>query len=703
MIKIFDNNYIRIDTKNNTLAFYIGGEMPEIIYFGGKLKKKIDLTQLLGNTTITGVDMRDYILSQYGKEDFKEPSIKIKNSNKTFVSNFKYIDFKINKKLINNTSLPLSRNKKENICFILKDDINNITLEIYYSFFDNSDIISVNSHLVNDGNKSIYINKIPSLQLELKTDQFNIYTFDGGWAQERMRHESIIKGGLFTNESRNGSSSNDHNPFILLKNKFGYYGFNLMYSSNHKTSIEIDAFSHARIISGINDFMFEYKIKPHKDFLSPEAFMIFEKNQDTLSLEFHNFIQNHIVNPKYKHLLRPILMNNWEGTNFDFNEQKIIDISSVAKEVGAELFVLDDGWFGHRDNDTSSLGDWIDYKKKTGGIDKLADKIKDLGLLFGIWIEPEMISEDSNLYQIHPEYTMKIPNRTPYLHRNQMMLDLTNKEVKNYVLNCLRNILNTTKANYIKWDYNRNFSDVYSPKYSANEYFHRYILNLYEIMDTITKEYKNVLFEGCAAGGSRFDLAILYYMPQIWASDNTDPYDRIKIQTGTSYAYHQVNMGAHVSASPNWFTKRNFSLQTRFNVACGGNLGYELDPTKFTKKEKEIVKKQIEFYKQNRELFQYGEMIYFKDVYKNDIGGFIVLNTKHQEGFIVLTSPSLINNISIKIPLLSSKKKYHLSGVDIKYDEIIHGNKIDLYNLFNNIEDKANYDLYSVMIKLNID
>lgn len=701
MIKVIDNKFIRVDTKNNTLAFYVLGENPEIVYYGKKLKNDMDLIPLLGITDVTGVDMRDYVLSQFGKDDYKEPSVKITNSNGTFVSDFKFVKFELNKQLINNSSLPLSRNKLESICFILKDDINNISLEIYYSFFKNSDVIAVNSRLINEGKLPIYINKIPSLQLELKAEYFNIYTFDGGWAKERIRHESIIRGGIFINESRTGSSSADHNPFVLLKNKNGCYGFNLMYSSNHKTSIEIDAYNHARIISGINDFMFAYKINPSSVFIAPEAFMIYEKNEDVLSLEFHKFIQNHIVNPEYKNKIRPVLMNNWEGTNFDFNKQKIVDIAKVAKEVGAELFVLDDGWFGHRDADNSSLGDWFDYKKKTGGLDILANEVRNLGLQFGIWVEPEMISEDSELYKNHPEYAMTIPNRKPHLHRNQLMLDLTNEEVKNYVLNSLRNVLDLTKASYVKWDYNRNLSDVYSSKYSATEYYHRYIMTLYEIMNTITKEYKNVLFEGCAAGGSRFDLGILYYMPQIWTSDNTDPYDRIFIQTGTSYAYHQVNMGSHVSASPNWFTKRASSLETRFNVACGGNLGYELDPTKFNKEEKKIVEAQIEFYKQNRYIFQYGDTIYFKDVYKNYIGGFITLNKEHTKGFVVITSPNLCNDIDLKLPFLSNKKEYHLTGRDIQFNSILRGNKIENINeIFEKIIDKSSYNLYSVMLMI---
>lgn len=701
MIKVIDNKFIRVDTKNNTLTFYVIGELPEIVYYGKKLKKDTDFTPFLGITDITGVDMRDYVLSQFGKEDYKEPSIKIKNSNGTFVSDFKFVKFELNKPLINNSSLPLSRNKLENICFTLKDETNNITLEIYYSFFKNSDVVAVNSRLINEGTLPIYLNKIPSLQLELKSDYFNIYTFDGGWAKERIRHESTLRGGLFINESRTGSSSADHNPFVLLKNKRGYYGFNLMYSSNHKTSIEIDAYKHARIISGINDFMFEYKINPNDIFIAPEAFMIYEKNEDMLSLEYHDFIQNHIVHPKYKERIRPVLMNNWEGTNFDFTKQKIIDIAKVAKDVGAELFVLDDGWFGHRDGDNSSLGDWFDYKEKTGGLDKLAKEIKDLGLEFGIWVEPEMISEDSELYKNHKEYAMLIPNRKPHLHRNQLMLDLTNEEVKEYVLNSLRNVLNLTKANYVKWDYNRNMSDVYSSKYSSNEYYHRYIMNLYEIMDTITKEYEDVLFEGCAAGGSRFDLGILYYMPQIWTSDNTDPYDRIFIQTGTSYAYHQVNMGAHVSASPNWFTKRTSSLETRFNVACGGNLGYELDPTKFNEEEKNVVKNQIEFYKQNRDIFQFGDIAYLKSVYKNGIGGFITLSKDHKKGFVVITSSSLKNDISLKLPLLSNKKEYRLVGRDIHFTCILKGNTLkNINDIFTKIVDKSTYNLYSVMLSI---
>ena len=317
-------------------------------------------------------------------------------------------------------------------------------------------------------------------------------------------------------------------------------------------------------------------------------------------------------------------------------------------------------------------------------------------------MEPEMISEDSDLFKEHPEYAMKIPHRTPHLHRNQMMLDLANEEVKEFVLDSIRNVLHLTKADYMKWDYNRNFSDVYSTSCPVGEYFHRYILNLYSIFQTIHEEFPHVLIEGCAAGGSRFDLGILFYMPQIWTSDNTDPYDRIRIQTGTSYGYSQASMGAHVSASPNGFTERKSSLETRFNVACGGNLGYELDPTKFTKEEKEKVKAQIAFYKENRILFQFAKTQYFTSYYQNGIGGFITYDEKQKHGFMVITSSTLSPKGQLKIPLLSTKKEYLLKGRDIPYEQVLKGNRItNLSEIFSHIEDQnEEYALYSVMLEI---
>lgn len=701
MIKVKEP-YIFLLTPHQMMVWLIDNENPELLYFGKKKPLSTDWSTYQGITNHTGVDLRNYMISQYGGEDYREAYVEIHNAFQNEISNFVFKDYQILDEIKLNSTLPFSRKKEKTICFRFIDAINQMELEIYYSVFQDVDVISSFSILKNQSAASIYIHRLSSLQFDLHAEDFKIYTFDGEWARERSRHENYLSCGVFKNQSRTGSSSALHNPFTLLETKDGFYAINLLYSSNHLTSFELDDYKRGRILVGINPFMLSYEVKSKESFITPEAILSFAKNESDLISTQHDFVQKHVVDPIYEKSVRPILMNNWEGTYFDFTKDKILKMARTAKELGVELFVLDDGWFGHRDNDASSLGDWFDYERKTGGLSSLAKEIHQLGLKFGIWMEPEMISEDSLLYQEHPEYAMKIPHRKPHLHRNQMMLDLANDEVKEFVLDSIRNVLNMTKADYLKWDYNRNFSDVYSFTYSVNEYFHRYILNLYAIFKTIHEEYPHVLIEGCAAGGSRFDLGILYYMPQIWTSDNTDPFDRIRIQTGTSYGYHQANMGAHVSASPNGFTKRKSSLETRFNVACGGNLGYELDPTTFTEEEKEIVKAQICFYKENRRLFQYGKMQYFTSYYQNGIGGFITYDEKEKRGFIVITSSFLHPHQKLSLPLISTKKEYLLKGRDIHYEQRIKGNKItDLEEMFLKIIDQnPEYAIYSVMLEI---
>lgn len=694
--------YIFLLTPHHMMLWNIEGEIPELLYYGKKKSLSTDWSAYKGTTNRTGVDLRNYMFSQFGGEDYREAYCEIANGNHNEISNFVFKGYRILKEVKFDSPLPFSRNKESIICFDFEDQINQMQLEIYYATFKDVDVISSFSRLINHHDASIFIHRLSSLELDLHAESFKIYTFDGEWARERSRHESLLTCGVFKNQSRTGSSSALHHPLTIVETNEGFYSVNLIYSSNHLTTIELDDYQRGRILTGMNDFMLSYEVKKDEEFLSPEAILTFAKNESELISTHHTFVQKHIVYKEYENAPRPILMNNWEGTYFDFTKDKILEMAKTAKDLGIELFVLDDGWFGHRDNDASSLGDWFDYSSKTGGLASLAKEIHQLGLKFGIWMEPEMISEDSDLFKEHPEYAMKIPHRTPHLHRNQMMLDLANEEVKEFVLDSIRNVLHLTKADYMKWDYNRNFSDVYSTSCPVGEYFHRYILNLYSIFQTIHEEFPHVLIEGCAAGGSRFDLGILFYMPQIWTSDNTDPYDRIRIQTGTSYGYSQASMGAHVSASPNGFTERKSSLETRFNVACGGNLGYELDPTKFTKEEKEKVKAQIAFYKENRILFQFAKTQYFTSYYQNGIGGFITYDEKQKHGFMVITSSTLSPKGQLKIPLLSTKKEYLLKGRDIPYEQVLKGNRItNLSEIFSHIEDQnEEYALYSVMLEI---
>jgi len=699
MIKIIEN-YIKIDTPNSSLVFNLSNTIPTYVYYGKKINDKESFSKYEVDAIRTDVKINKNIISFYGDEDYKEPSIKLINGSNNFNLNFKLVKYEILDELALNTSLPFAKNKDKILAFYLEDIINSLSLVVYYSTYKDSDVISTITVLKNNSNNSIRINKLASLNLELNgIDGFDVYTFTGSWANERNKNVTHITSNMFVNESKTGSSSSYANPLVVLKNQKGYYGFNLIYSGNHKETLEIDIYKKNRFISGINDFMLDYTLNSNEEFITPEAIMAYGVSSNSLSHCLQKFVLNHIIRKEYASMARPILVNNWEGTYMDFTGKKILEMASVAKEVGAELFVLDDGWFGKRDTDWCALGDWYDYTSKTGGIDKLANDVKKLGLQFGIWMEPEMISEDSDLYRAHPEYAMKIENKEPFRHRHQLHLDLVNPEVKQYVIDCVTNILELTKANYLKWDYNRNFSDVYSTYCSIGEYYHKYMLSFYEIKAEIIKRFPHVLFEGCAAGGSRFDLGILSFFPQIWTSDNTDPYDRIKIQTSTSYGYPQSTMGAHVSKSPNEWTKRENSLNTRFFVALGGDLGYELDTTKLTDEEKVVVKEQIKFYKKNRKLLQYGIYSRINNPFTSNNGGFVITNKNKSEAVFVLTSTSPKNKEDIIVlEGLDDKKTYEAISFTNSILLTFNGNaSFRAFDLLEKEEKDGKYAIYSNM------
>lgn len=506
-----------------------------------------------------------------------------------------------------------------------------VELRLIYTAFDETDTIIRRSVITNNSKKRIDLRSVASMQLDLTGSDYTLITFDGLWTRERHMKEKKLVSGIYETGSNNGSSSNFHNPFIILKanetteNNGNCYGFNLIYSGNHKERVEVSEYSKTRIITGISDYSLSVKLNKGDVFYSPEAVLSFSsEGLNGLSKNCHRFIENHIIPPQFRHRARPVLVNNWEATYFDFNRKKIMRLARDAAELGMELFVLDDGWFGQRDDDTSSLGDWTVNEKKIGGkLSSLIGDIKKLGLQFGIWVEPEMISENSELFRQHPDWAVKLSNREHYTGRNQMVMDYTREDVRDYITDILGALLRDNDISYVKWDMNRHLTDTAG---NHGEFFHNYVLGLYDVMKRLTDEFPEVLFEGCSSGGNRFDLGILSFMPQIWTSDDTDPNERVMIQGGTSYGYPPSAMGAHVSASPNHQTLRSTSLGTRFGVAAMGVLGYELDLTTLTPNEKKNIRSQVEFYKKHRELLQFGNF----DRIKND-GNTVIWQTTSED------------------------------------------------------------------------
>lgn len=617
---------IRLDTNNTTLAIRV--DTAEYLYYGKKLSSAADFGVFSGRTS-------SRIFSQPKNIDYGEPNLILCNADGGFVYDFVYLRSQILSEKPEIDGLPSSYGAGKTLELKYIDRPTKVILYIYYTVYDNSDVIAVSCKLVNGSKKEIRLRRLMSLQLDLVGKDYKIITFEGNLARERHKTSHMIGGGSFVNDSKRGMSSHQRNPFIMVENNKGVYGFNLVYSGNHKEIVECDEEKgRTRILTGINDYMFDWALAPAEEFAAPEAVMCFAPDEDSLSERMHFFVSEHIVRGKWKKLERPVLFNHWEGTYFNYDEQKLLSIAEESKKMGAELFVLDDGWFGKRNSDNGSLGDWYDNVEKLGGsLAGLAAKIRDLGLSFGVWVEPEMISEDSDLYRTHPNFAMKIPRREPTLMRNQLMLNMADVRVQNYIIRVICDVIARSGAEYVKWDFNRSLIDVYGKDIPCGEYFHRYMLGYYRVVSRIMKKFPQVLFEGCAGGGGRLDLGNLCYFPQYWTSDDTDARERIDIQEGTSYGYPQTIMGAHVSACPNHQTWNTNPLSVRFNVACGGLLGYELDPTKLTKAEKEEIARQIEFYKENRKLLQFGNHYHLSE---NRIKGFITVSEDKNSAIAVV-------------------------------------------------------------------
>ncbi len=621
----------KLDTLNTTLLIGVTEKHAEYLYYGKKLAQMPDDCDFLCGIGYVGEPERK-LFSSFGGNDLQSTGVLCEFADGSFTTRFEFLRARfVEKPDISPwpASYVASENKStsQTLCLEFLDEPSKLKLFLYYTIFEDSDVIAVSTRLRNGGKKDAYICGLPSLQLDLAGDNYTFVTFRGEWANERNKRELSVNGGsVLVNESRLGASSHTANPFVMLKKPGSVYAFNLIYSGNHKETAESDFLPRTRVTVGVNDFMLRKKLAAGEDFFTPEAVMCFASDEDSASRAMHGFVSSHIVRGKWKDKERPVLINNWEATYFDFTKEKIWDLANVATDLGIELLVIDDGWFGHRDDDTSSLGDWFDYEQKTGGIAALAEGIRERGLKFGIWVEPESISEDSELYKKHPEYVMKVPGREPLRWRNQLMLNLADVNVQKYLIRVISNVITETKATYVKWDYNRHMTDCFSKEGLNGAYFIEYMKGFYTVVGKIVSRFPSVLFEGCAGGGGRFDLGILCYMPQIWTSDNTDARCRMKIQTGTSFGYPQSSISCHVSASPNHQTGNASSLETRFNVAACGVFGYETDLTALTDAEKETVKKQITFYKKYRKVLQYGEMYRLGDAFQDEISGFICVD-----------------------------------------------------------------------------
>ena len=625
------NRLFHLQTKHTSYVFHVieDGSLGQL-YYGPKIPFKDDYANLntreehdcTNTRTDEDVEFQAELLKQeyagLGKGDYRYPAFQITYPNGSRTSEFQYRDYELKDGKARLTGLPSTfaddSNDSQTLTVKLADG--DLELQLHYTVFADEDVIVRSATFINHG-KTVFLNRALSAQLDLPDANYDFIQFAGSWSRERHLHRSHLRPGTQSISSLRTASSHQENPFFMLarphtdNNQGAVFGFNFVYSGNFLDSVEVDQFDTTRVLIGINPDEFGWKLNSGDSFQTPEVIFSYTDNGfNALSQQLGAFYAQHLINPHFAHQERPILINNWEATFMDFTEDKLMPIVERAKELGIEMFVLDDGWFGHRDDDRSSLGDWfVDEKKFNHGIAGFAKRVHNLDMKFGLWFEPEMISIDSKLYQTHPEWMIKTPGRGQTPGRHQFVLDMSRQEVVDYLFGLMSHIIQDAKLDYIKWDMNRNITEMYGADLPADqqlEFSHRYILGVYDLYDRLTKAFPDVLFESCASGGGRFDLGMMYYAPQAWCSDDTDAVERIKIQDGTSYGYTPSMWGAHVSAVPNDQVGRLTSIDMRAKVAYFGAFGYELDVTELSDEEQATIKQQVAFYKQYRKLFQFG-------------------------------------------------------------------------------------------------
>ena len=557
----------------------------------------------------------------YGVGDYRNNCVGVCQADGTRAADFRYVSWEIREGAHKIPGLPCLFDEDETaetLVIFLEDAASSLKLELYYVVFADRDVIARSARITNGGKEAVRLEKMMSACLELPNGSWEAIHFHGRHAMERRLERLPLMHGTMEVGSRRGTSSHQHNPGVILcspdatEEHGGCYGLSLIYSGSFSMEIEMDQMDSVRAVCGINPEFFEYRLEPGEAFDTPQLMMTYSgSGLGRMSANFHSIIRHNLCRGKYKFARRPVLINNWEATYFDFNAEKILSIARQASELGIEMLVLDDGWFGSRDSDNAGLGDWyVNTDKLKGGLTDLVTGINGLGMKFGIWIEPEMVNEDSRLYREHPDWALTIPGRKPCRSRNQLVLDMSRSEVRDYVFDSIAAVLKSANVEYVKWDMNRSICDVYSavlPKERQGEVYHRYVLGIYDLMERFTSSFPNILFEGCSGGGGRFDPAILYYSPQIWCSDDTDGIERLEIQYGTSFFYPISAVGSHVSAIPNHQTGRRTPLATRGVVAMAGSFGYEMDLNLLTEDEKEAVKAQVEDYKKYYDLIHNGD------------------------------------------------------------------------------------------------
>ena len=629
-----EEKIFKLDTRNTTYVIAVVDDEQFLghVYYGKKLKEvHLDgLLRIHENPFVPSKNNRDRVsfldsfpmeYPAHGLGDYRESCINIRTEKGNVGLALSYVSHKITEGKDGLEGLPASFGKAgecETLEILCEDKVTGLQVILQYGIFDEADVITRSVKVVNTGKEDLYLTKVYSACLDMDNKDFEAISLHGSWARERQIQTVPVSHGKYSVESIRGESSHQDHPFLALKTKNAdqengeVYAMHFVYSGNFKAQVQSDQFDQVRMTMGIHPEDFTWKLKEGESFQAPETVLVYSaQGLGQMTRIFHDFYRNHLIRSEYKNQKRPILINNWEATYFDFDTDKLIAIAKQASALGIEMLVMDDGWFGNRCDDNRALGDWfVNEEKLKGGLKYLVDEVNKLGMKFGIWFEPEMISPDSDLYRAHPDYAIAIPGREPSLCRNQYVLDLTRKEVRDYAYECVAKILRSANIEYVKWDMNRQLSDIGSlelPADQMGELYHRYVLAVYEMQERMMTEFPHLLLENCSGGGARFDPGMLYYSPQIWCSDDTDAIERLKIQEGTALIYPLSTMGAHVSDCPNHTVGRVTPFETRGYVALAGTFGYELDVTKIPESDREQIPAQVAMYHKYNELVREGD------------------------------------------------------------------------------------------------
>lgn len=692
------NRIFELDTRNTSYRIGIADEEGFVghIYYGQKIRpQKCD--QFLRTCEAPFVPSKnnrercsfmDTFPTEYsgnGIGDYRESCIAVKTENGSRTVDLKFVDYDIVNGKPGISGLPASFAGEEEVQTLvvhMMDGGCGIDVDLIYSVFEDEDVITRSVSVKNAGDKDIRLTKVYSACIDMDDEDFEMLTLHGSWARERQIERRPIAYGKQSVSSLRGESSHQDHPFMAWMSKNAdqtrgdVYGMHFVYSGNFIAQIEKSQFDSIKAVMGIHPEGFEWLLTPGDEFVAPEVVLTYSHNGiGQMSRNLHDFYRGHLIRSKYLHQKRPVLINNWEATYFDFDTDKLLAIAKSAAEHGIEMLVMDDGWFGHRNDDATSLGDWfVNENKIKGGLKHLVDEVNKLGLKFGIWMEPEMISSDSELYRKHPDWAFAVPERTATLSRNQYVLDLSRKEVRDYVYECVHNVISSANIEYVKWDMNRQLTDIGSVEFNGDrqgELAHRYVLGVYELQERLVNDFPDILLENCSGGGARFDPGMLYYSPQIWCSDDTDAIERLSIQEGTELIYPLSTMGAHVSDCPNHTVGRSTPFMTRAHVALAGTFGYELDITKISEEERAMIPEQVSMYHKYNDLVREGDYYRVASYRENGLYDcWMVVAKDKSEALVtyvqVLGRPNM-HSRKIKLLGLYAAADYRLDGTDEVY------------------------------------